>query len=370
MASTRAEDNLAFWLGLVGLDPAFPALAPLSDEKLRSSVVTDAAQMEILRSNLASQQLNQIIVKAGWGATTLFRFLVDEARDRVMERLTLPVEIDLETMFVDARDIRPEMLSTEIRRQILGLLVGNPWESVLNRDFYFECIGYDSSTSLARHKADASNLLFYGKPPSARQLVQRFPWLRRDLGGQVNYLLSHFRFQTALYVHLPPDTPAQRMNDLAASIKWILRDAPDMDYAAWREIYVSAHAPAEALVRDFARSFERMEYKKYTPAQVYLMLISRYQPALSGLTGSRQVNLDSVFAPEFVEDAWPEATSLSDLAERVHSAILRRLDCPAAEVPFRLDPARATPDTPESTEAQGPASSFQARRAARRSSGS
>lgn len=359
---SRPEENLTFWRGMVGLDDKFPSLTPLREGELASSVVIDAAEMDGIRASMASEQLNQIIVDPGWGATTLFRHLVYDARDRVMERRSLPVAIDLATLFVD-QEITPDTLVSEIRRQILGLLVGRPWESRLNRDFYFEAINYEQSIDLARHKADANAFLFGDKRPTDKQLVARFPWLNHPLSAQLKFLLSGLRIETALYVHLPPDMEPEQVSALVAAIKWITRDTGTIEFAAWREVYICTPELILEMERDFQRPYKRIVYKKYTAAQVYLMLIRRYQPTLAGLDGQRQINLTEVFDAAFVDEAWSVATSLANLSERVRSAVLRRLDCPQAKVPFRLEPGVSS--TPE-LDAVG---SFALRRATRERAG-
>lgn len=337
---SRAEENLAFWHGLVGLDSTFPALEPLADDDLQSHVVTDEAQMDAIRASLASQQLNQILVEAGWGATTLFRYLIHDARDHAMDRLTLPVALDFEVLFVD-RDITPDALTYEIRRQLIGLLLDSPWEQTLHPDFYFECINYEESMTLSEYKVRANKFLFYDRAPSPRELVRHFPWLRGPLSNQATFLLNKLRIQTALYIHLPRDISSQRLRDLVASIKWITQQSTDIEYAAWREVYICSATLKGELNRDFKRPWQFIDYQKYTPAQIYTMLIRRYQPLLSGLARQRRLSLTEVFSAEFVDNAWREAESLVDLSTHMRAAVLRRLDCPSSEVPFRLEPPTA-----------------------------
>lgn len=198
---SAAEKNIAFWRRLVGLDASFPELKRISDEDLLKLMVLDDTPLEIIRSSVGGNQLTQIVIEPGWGCTTLFRYLVKEARDNAMGRLLLPVAIDLETLF-QKDTITAEGLQGVIKRQIIGLLIDTPWELSLNRDYYFECINYDSSSELATYKA-RMRLFLFDRPPSTQKLFSQFPWLRRNLSDMLNYLLANFRIQTVLYFHFP-----------------------------------------------------------------------------------------------------------------------------------------------------------------------
>lgn len=369
MPDDRAEENLAFWRRLVGLDEDFPSLARLTDAELTRSVVTDASQMAPVRSSIASNQLTQIVVKPGWGATTLFKYMFQDASANVMEHLLLPVKIDLEEVFLEG-GITPKALTREIRRQIITLLLENPWENQLNKRFYFDCINFEggssraSSASLARYRTEALRFLRRDKPLSDVTLGRRFPWLRDPLSKQVHFLLSNFRIQTALYIHLPRDIKPQRLREFISSIKWIARDEGEIDYAAWREVYFCTSTLRFKIDRDFERGFMRVSYNRYTAAQVYLMLFHRYPPDPPPLVEQKPVNLTDVFSEAFVEQAWRDATSLADLTDRLRGLLLRRLDCPSDEVPFRLEPLPAEVAKPAVDAGEG----FIARRRAREGS--
>ena len=338
MTRSRADENLTFWRGLHGLDPAFPSLTQLRDDELLESVVIDETQLDIIRSSVAGDQLTQIVVQPGWGGTTLFRYVLQDARARVRDRLMLPVSIDLRELFLDR--ITPEALTREIRLQIMALLLDSPWETVLGYDFYFECINYDSVSPLGEHKKEALRFLFRGERPSDRRLAQRFPWLRDPLSAQLGYLLANLRIQTGLYVHVPTDTSAERIRDLLAALKWITRDLGHLHAAAWREIYFCTPSASTQMLHEWKRPFRIIQYEPYTAAQFYLMLIRRYEPSSAS---AKRAQLPDIFPSELVFEAYRGGESLTGLSDLVRSAVLRRLDCPKELVPFTLRP-HTTPD--------------------------
>ncbi|MDG4550614.1 MAG: hypothetical protein P9F19_15280 [Candidatus Contendobacter sp.] len=335
----RAEKNLVFWRSLVGLDPEFPTLPPIPDRELSSLMVLDPGQIEELRASLGSHQLTQVVVEPGWGCTSLFRYMLGEARDRAMERLLLPISIDLERLF--GKDpITLDGFEEEIKRQMIGLLVDNPWEQSLNRDYYFECIHFEYATDLPSYKSRMRAFLF-DRPPAFRKLPIQFPWLKGSLPDLLNYLLRNFRIQTALYFHFPRDVLPQPLRDLVRSIK-ASHERGGVEFAALREVYFCTPLQKVEIERDFQRPFNALRYPRYTAAQIYAMLLKRYTPNVPGFRGRNQVGLDAVFAERFVQDAWRGAAALGEVAERVKTAMLQRLDCAEADVPFLLEPTPAS----------------------------
>jgi len=335
----RAERNLVFWRSLVGLEKPFPALDTLPEKDLSALIVIDPDLLDTIRTSVGSYQLTQIEVEPGWGCTTLFQHLVKDARDRAMERLVLPIRIDLETL-AEREAITSDGLEDEIKRQIIGLLIDNPWEMSLNRDYYFDCINFDSSIDLAGHKARMRAFLF-DRPPTQRKLLAQFPWLKETLSVVLNQLLANFRIQTGLYFHFPRDVPAQNIRDLVRSLKTI-HESGQVDFAALREVYFCSAPQRMEIGRDFQRPFNVVKYPRYTPAQIYAMLVRRYTPNIPGFRGRNPVGLGAVFAESFLHAAWAEAGSLRDIIDRVQAAMLRRLDCPESRVPFMLEPLETT----------------------------
>lgn len=333
---TRQEKNLAFWRSLVGLGSSFPSLPELAEADLPTMVVFDPDRLDEIRASLGSHQLTQILIEPGWGCTTLFRFLLKDARDRAMERLVLPIRIDLANTF--GKDgISSEALEEEIKRQIIGLLIDNPWEQSLNRDYYYDCINFTYATDIFTYKAQARGSLFGDRPPPFRKIQAQFPWLKKPLDKLLNELLTHFRIQTGLYFHFPTDTASQTIRDLVRSIK-TRSESGQVEFAALREVYVCSPEQKNEIGRDFQRPFNEIRYPKYSPAQVYAMLVKRFTPNVPGFQGRNQVSLGTVFAEAFVSESCPQATSLHDLMERVRQSLLRRLDCDPSEVPFTLEP--------------------------------
>lgn len=351
---TVNEKNLVFWRSLVGLEPSFPSLPPLRDEELLPLAVLDASQLEAIRSSLGTHQLTQIVVEPGWGCTTLFRYLVKEARDNVMGRLLLPIALDLGSLFGQGQrePLGRERLELEIKRQIIGLLVDSPWEQSLNHDYYFECINYDSSIDLPNYRA-RMRLLMSDRPPPPRKLFTQFPWLRNQLSDCLNYLLANLRIQTVLYFHFPRGVESQQVRDLISAVKATIYESGAVDFAAWREVYFCSPRQRPEIGRDFQRHFNVVHYPRYTAAQIYMMLVKRYTPNVPGFRGRNPVSLNSVFAEDFVKDARRGAASLANVIEKVYEDMLRRLDCPETDVPFELkplegeaSPGEATPDQP------------------------
>ncbi|WP_459871287.1 hypothetical protein [Endothiovibrio diazotrophicus] len=347
---SRAEKNLIFWRSLVGLSPEFPTLPPIPERELPSLTVFDPGKMEAVRASLGSHQLTQVVVEPGWGGTTLFRYLLRESRERAMERLLLPVSLDLESLFTK-EPITLDGLEEEIKRQLVGLLVDNPWEQSLNRDYYFECINFDHATELASYKA-RMRLFLFDRPPAMRRVLAQFPWLKGALADLLNYLLRNFRIQTSLHFHFPREVEPQRLRDLVRSLKVLHESAGHqggVEYAALREVYVCTPLQRAEIERDFQRPFNVVRYPRYTPAQIYAMLLKRYPPHVPGFQGRNQMSMDAVFSERFVQEAWRDAEDLAQVLERTRAGMLNYLDCPEEAVPFLLEPRSAAIRTPDDT---------------------
>ncbi|MDG4596507.1 MAG: hypothetical protein P9F75_12605 [Candidatus Contendobacter sp.] len=353
---SRAEKNLVFWRSLVGLDPEFPTLSPIPERELPSLMVLDPGQIDGLRSSLGSHQLTQVVVEPGWGCTSLFRYMLGEVRDRAMERLLLPVSIDLEHLF-RKDSVTLDGLEEEIKRQMIGLLLDNPWEQSLNRDYYFECIHFEYATDLSSYKSHMRQFLF-DRPPAFRRLLAQFPWLKEALPDLLNYLLHNFRIQTALYFHFPRDIQPQPLRDLVRSIK-ASHERGGVEYAALREVYFCTPLQKVEIERDFQRPFNVLRYPRYTAAQIYAMLLKRYTPNVPGFRGRNQVGLDAVFSERFVQDAWRGAATLGGVVEQVQTAVLQRLDCAEADVPFLLEPVPTASPAVAATPATTPRKKFE-----------
>lgn len=345
---TRAEKNLTFWRSLVGLNASFPSLEEIDDQDLHALMVLDPEKLDEIRASLGSQQLTQILIEPGWGCATLYRYLLKDARDRAMERLVLPVRIDLARVF-ETGGITFAGLEEEIKRQMIGLLIDYPWEQSLNRDYYFEFINFDESCEIFQYKARSRQFLF-DRPPTFRKFLSHFPWIKKPLHEAMNDLLTHFRIQTGLYFHIPQSASSQDIRDLVRSVKSI-NETGSVQFAALREVYVCGPEQSNEITRDFQRPFNVVRYPKYTAAQVYAMLVNRFAPQVPGFEGRSRTSLNTVFSEDFVTHAWPRARSLGDLIERVRAAMLARLDCDPSAVPFRLDPLPAT-ETPAEDEGQ------------------
>ena len=343
----RAEKNLDFWRRLVGLEASFPALERVNEKDLKDQTSLNPDVEAEIRASIASHELTQIIVEPGWGATTLFRYILRDARDRAVERLILPISIDLEAKG-SADRLTFDRLEHEIKYQIIGLLIDRPWEADLNRDLYFEFIEYDYETDIAAFRAGMRHFLF-DERPDAESLEKQFPFLRLPLHNVMNELLDNCRIQTALYFHIPSEAKPQAIRDLVRSQKTLV-ESGQVAPAAMREVYVCSAQQRNELERDFERKFNVVHCPRYSAAEVFAMLVNRYSPRVPGMQGGNRQGLAVVFAETFVAEAWDGAKSLGDLLDRVRKAMLQRLDCEQNKVPFHLEPLG--PDQPAAAKAE------------------
>lgn len=336
MKTVSKRNHTKFWKTLVGLPHKFPELYPLSHAEITDLMVIDPDQLNRINQGLVTNQFTQVFVRPGWGLTTLFQYMVRTSLTSALERLIVPVQIDLgKSSFSD--DISSTKLEEEIKMQIISILIELPWEGRLNRDYYFHSINYTDSVDLDAYRAQMRKFLF-DKKPAPRSVYAQFPWLKSSLEDLLNYLLTNFRIQTAILYHFPRDVAEQRVLDLVRSLKAIYENNK-FEFAAIREVYFCTPIQGRDLDREFKRPFHSIDYPIYNPAQVYTMLVKRYFPYVPGSQGRNMVALSSIFSEEFIRRSWSEQNTLTGIMMDVQRQMEMRLTCLENEVPFRLEPS-------------------------------
>ncbi len=331
----QRETNLKFWRSLVGLPSGFPKLYPLAEKEILDLMVIDPERLSQIQQSMGTRQLTRVSVQPGWGLTTLFQYLWNELMENCLERLIIPIRIDL-TVEPFLEEITLPGLQNEIKKQIIAILIEKPWECRLNNDYYFHCINFDEGSNLEVYKAKMRQLLF-DKPPKPRALVAQFPWLKDSLQDLFNYQLVNLRIQTVLFYHFPRKMEEQRILDLVSSLKAIF-EISRFEFAAIREIYFCTPSVATDLDREFKRPFSSIKYPVYTAAQIYAMLVKRYSPYVPGAKGRNTVTLNSVFSEEFVIRAWESKMTLGGIVDKIQQEMYARLDCAKNKVAFFLKP--------------------------------
>lgn len=340
MKKITEKNHVKFWKTLVGLPSKFPELYPLSDAETNDLMVIDLDLLNKINHGLFTDAFVQVIVRPGWGLTTLFQYMVQVALNSALERLIIPVRIDLcKDPFCD--NITTHAFEEAIKRQIISILIELPWEGRLNKDYYYHCINYADDKDLDAFRAQMKKFIFE-KVPTPKALYAQFPWLKSNLQDLLNYLLTNFRIRTAILYHFPREVKEQQVLDLVRSVKAIY-EGNRFEFQAICEVYFCTPMQGHDLDREFKRPFFSVEYPVYNPAQIYKMLVKRYSPYVPGSTGINMVALSSIFSDEFIRRSWSEHYTLVEIMEEVQRKMQKRLTCLENEVPFRLVPSDGTP---------------------------
>lgn len=334
-----AKENLKFWKTLVGLPENFPKLFQLDRNEILDMVVINPDVEKSIMNSLSSKPITQVVVQEGGGTTTLYNYIFQRCSEKTIDSLVIPIAFDFASLYWQEEAFTAGKIEEEIKLQVIGNLVENPWENKLEEAHYFYCINYQEDCDFYSYRAKMRRFL-YDKRPSYREVCRNFPFAKEKLDEFINYLLKNLRMQTVIFFHFPRQMDEQHMMDFVSAIK-ILYERNSFLSAAVREIYFCTPKTQKDLDREYKRDYAPIKYPMYTPAQIFKMLVKRYRPTLPGSKGRvDSIDLASVFSEEFVSMIWNGKLSLVDVISKVEDNMLEKLNCEQAKIPYRLEPVK------------------------------
>jgi hypothetical protein len=342
MDKEQAEKNFRFWKKLVNLPDHFPKLAPLKDNEISElMVIRPEVEREIINS-LFSKQLTQVVVSEGNGLSAIFQYVFKKCQNEASDKLTIPVSINLEE--ITEEEISWEFLERQIKKQVLGNLISNPWNDVLAEEHYYYCINYQEDRDYNTYRADMLDFMFGKKKKAWRTFCSSFPFLKEKLDKFLNYLLENLRIKTILFFHIPrhnkngKNINEERILELISSLK-IIHEKNSFKPAAISEIYFINQSKKADLNREYKRAYNSINYPEMTAAEIFSMLNKRFRPSLPGPMGRvDRIDLGAVFAEEFVKLCWPGKGGINEVIDKIQKMILDQMACERNQVPYKLVP--------------------------------
>lgn len=339
----NVAENVEFWKNLSGLSDDFPKLEPLEiNSKDMMLVHIDPRQRKKIEDTIQSSALTVIRVPKGWGATTLFNYMIYEYTKPSVSSMKIPVQFDLENgPFLEA-----EELEYAIKWQILKGFLYKLNDSALEKRYSCEIISYEEKldasgrTETTYDKYKLLSLrgiddLKYDKD----SFFKRYPFFQQPLDNILNYLLKNLQLQTVFFFLFSSVVDESKMLTFVHALKQIFDDK-QFESAAKREVFFCTPSVYSDLNREYSRPYEIYPYPRYSSAELFRMLAKRHRPTSLRTEGGREEKdgLDSVFSNEFVDRAYYERKTINEIIVDVEKLIEKRLDCPRSTVPFKLTP--------------------------------
>ena len=324
-----SKSNFMYWKELVGLEEYnFPHLIPLEAENISSARIAQSRAQEI-RKAIATNQLVDIQVQPGWGATTLYRFM---ANDIQHNRLNLRVMFDFEAdHFQEGNLSEKEFIfqtKWKMANGMLSIMMEQSLQECYMYDvFQFEDTGEKPWRGYLREKRRELNEC----EDNRREFYKKFPFFEKmDIAECLNYFLHNFQIQTVVLYLLPREADEDSVLEFVGIIKNIF-DGKDIAPAAVREVFFLTPKLFSMMRLAYERPYKDIIYKQYSAAEIFGMLMSTYK-----LSDFSDASIGNVFEQEFITRVYDRNLTLNQIMERVEEEIIEYLAGEVSEVPYKL----------------------------------
>jgi hypothetical protein len=338
-------ENVEFWKNLSGLSDDFPKFEPLeSNSDDMTLVYIDPKQRDVIIDTVQSNALTVIRVPKGWGATTLFRYMLYEYTKHSSNRKIIPIQFDFENdVFLDA-----EELDFTIKWQILKGFLQLIHNSALEKRYCCEVIAYKETPDVSGHLKttyDRYKILSLRGIDEFKHdrngFLEKYTFFNKPLNHILNYLLKNLQLQTVFFFLFGSVVAEDNMLRFSHALKQVF-DSKDFMGAAKKEVFFCTPSVYIDLNREYQRPYAIYDYPRYSPAEIYRMLGKRHRPISLRTEGGREEKdgLESVFAQKFVDLAYKsrKKITIAEVITQIEKLIEERLDCPRGEIPIRLTP--------------------------------
>lgn len=322
-----SRENFLYWKELVGLENTeFPQLISLSEEEIWKASIVSSRLIEI-RNAIASNNLVNVRVQPGWGATTLFRYLKYELKK---DPLTLLVDFDFERDTLDGELSETEFIfhtKWKMANDICKMMRDASMPQIYMYDVLkFEDNGTSTWNSHLRKKMTALT----NCESNAEKFYAEFPFFDElPVDGCVNYFLNNFQIRTVFLYLFPRRVDEDALLELVGSIKNIY-DGKDIQPAAMREVYIGTPNLFKQIDDVYTRPSFVITYQRYSAGEMFSMLVSSYND------GNGFVKVSDVLDQEFITKAYSEKATLVKIMDKVAMAIEQSLEGNTADIPYKL----------------------------------
>ena len=323
-----SKENFQYWKELVGLEETeFPQLIPLSEEEIGRASIVPTRLFEIKRA-IASNNLVNVHVQPGWGATTLFRYLKRELKK---DTLTLLVSFDFEKDMLDGSLTDEEFVfrtKWKMASDICKMMRDNSMPQIYMYEvFNFEDTG---SSPWAGHLRKQMRALANCEEDS-KKFYEEFPFFSKlPVDGCVNYFLKNFQIRTVFLYLLPSKVSEDSLVEFVGIIKNTY-DGKDIEPAAMRKVYIGTPKVFKQMASVYNPSSFTIPYKRYSAGEMFSMLVSAYYN-----TDGAFVSVNDVLDEEFISRAYSEKSSMVQIMDKVARAMEQSLEGNTADIPYKL----------------------------------
>lgn len=325
-----SRDNFLYWKELAGLEKCeFPHLKKLEDTDIEKAIVSTHNCQEIL-DTIATNTFVDIQVRPGWGATTLYKYMLKKIKDG---KSNLVISFDFEQMDFDDVADTEEKFIFHVKWQMAKGLADLMLKEFLPERYMYEVFNYiDDGKDDFRKYLRKKRTKFDAYENKIEEFYREFPFFKQStLIECFNFFLTNFRIQTVFCYLFPRKVDEDEVFEFIGNIKNIFDGKEDIFPAAYREVYFLTPLNSNILKECYSRPYKDLTYKQYTAAELYSMLVNTYHP-------SRPLNatLSNVFNQEFVIQAYDKQMTMDEIMNRVEEEIEEVLDCEPSDVPYEL----------------------------------
>ena len=323
-----SQENFQYWKELVGLeDTDFPQLIEIGASNIDRVSIVETRQSEIINSVAANERVD-IQVQPGWGATTLFRFLEHHYKK---EGLTLLLSFDFEANPLDGEMTEAEFVfrtKWKLADSIANMMRERPLQRLYMYDVF--CFEDTGETPWVGHLRKRRKALDECRSDPDR-FYREFPFFARcKIEDCINYFLKNFQLNCTFLYLFPRKVEEDALLELVAMIKNIY-DGKDIAPAAMREVYICTPKLFSKIKGVYARPFCDILYNRYSPAEIYSMLVSTYSNDYSSFT-----TVNDVFSEEYIARAYSEKLTMKKIMDKVKEVIIDSLQGATNTIPYKL----------------------------------
>lgn len=323
-----SKENFQYWKELVGLEETdFPQLIPLTEDEIGRASIVPTRLFEIKRS-IASNNLVNVQVQPGWGATTLYRYLKRELKK---DTLTLLVSFDFEKDTLDG-SLTEEEFVFRTKWKLASDICKMMRENSMPQIYMYEVLGFEDtgSSPWAGHLRKKMRVLANCEE-DAPKFYEEFPFFSKiPVDVCVNYFLKNFQIRTVFLYLLPRKVTEDSLVEFVGIIKNTY-DGKEIEPAAMRKVYIGTPKVFRQMASVYNPSSFTIAYKRYSPGELFSMLVSAYYN-----TDGAFVSVNDVLDEEFISRAYNEKSSMTQIMDKVAQAMEQSLEGNTADIPYKL----------------------------------
>lgn len=324
-----SKENFLYWKELVGLEEYnFPHLIPLDEEKIQLARIAQSRILEI-RKAIATNQLVDIQVQPGWGATTLYRYMANDIKSN---RLNLLVLFDFEADNFQDGNLTEKKFIFQIKWKMANGMLDIMMTQSLQECYMYEVFGYEDTGEkpwrayLREKRRELSEC-----EDSSKLFYQKFPFFTdMDIPECLNFFLHNFQIQTVFMYLFPRKADEDSVMEFVGIIKNVF-DGKDIAPAAVREVFFVTPQMFSMMRAVYERPYKDIQYKQYSSAEIFSMLVNTHK-----LLDFSNATISDVFEQDFITHVYDKLLTLNQIMEKVEEEIVEFLVGETSEVPYKL----------------------------------